>query len=326
MFAENEAKATRRASLPIHGYVGPNGAGKDLAMVHDALPDMRLRLPILTTIPLRDFTLPCLLCGTNDAGRTCECGQRRWPLYAYQEPFDSLHKLVGFKDGLILVSEVQGIASAREHTALPFECAIYLRKIRHYNSRFAWNAPDWEAPDVVIRRVTQAVTTCEGLRGEPHPLPCTDCGDAHIGKTKTCTSRGRRRLWNDNRAFKWRTFDRADFDRFNTLDTTDKAQKKRRLKPIVRQRYNRPGNIVETVYDTYGEVLDLAGIQHGGVCPQCGGTRRRRTCEGHSPTDDGSDAPISLRDWQAWDAAEVDGGAPEGGDVDSARSGRHRAA
>jgi hypothetical protein len=331
MFRESTAKATRRASLPIHAYLGRNGHGKDLAMTHDAMPDMALRLPILTTIPLRDFSQPCIRCGdNNNNGRACapECGQRLWPIYPYQEPFDSLSKLLGFRDGLVMLSEAQGIVSAREHQGLPYEVADHLRKIRHTNSRFCWNAPDWMAADAILRRVTLAVTESKGRMGVAHPLDCTECGEPHVGKTKHCKSQGRQRLWPDNRLFKWRTYDRNDFDNFNESQTNNTAQKHRKLRPLISQSYWRPGNVVESVYDTFGDVLNLGSVDRGGVCVICGGTRRRRQCLGHDSGEGGPvDPAVTLTDWLAWDEPEDDRrGAPVGGGpVVPALPGRHRA-
>jgi hypothetical protein len=302
MMRENWNKAGRRASLPIMGFLGRNGDGKDLAMVHDAMPDMMLGLPIVSTIPLYDWRKPCTVCDQSPCDRAC--GARKWPVYSQLVPLTSWDLLVDFREGLVLVSEIQGVASAKEHQGLPYQAANFLRKMRHHNVRFCWNAPDWMAADPVIRRVTKAVTHCKGARGVTHPLPCLDCGVPHDGPRKSCRSKGRARLWPDNRLFTWSTYDKADFEVWDVTRVNGQAQKSRRLKHLVRQRYWRPGGLVESVYNTYGDVLSLGTADMTGVCTTCGGTRQRRKCG--CPGVEPEASPVSLPEWRRWSAAEGD--------------------
>lgn len=280
MFGENWQKASRRDSLAIMGYLGRNGDGKDLCMVHDVMPDMMLGLPILSTIPLFDWRRPCTACGDNiGEGRKCGCGLRLWPTYHNLVAFDSWDLLTAFTEGVVLISEIQGVASAKEHQGLPYQAANYLRKMRHYDVRLAWNAPDWMAADPVVRRVTKAVTQCKGSAGVPHALKCVECGQEHYGPRRWCKNKGRARLWPDNRRFRWRTYDKADFEVWDPTRTHAKAQKNRKLRPMVVQNYWRPSGVVQTVYNTFGEVLGLGTADQAGICTSCGGSRERKKCK-----------------------------------------------
>jgi hypothetical protein len=276
MFTEDWAKAGKRSSLPIMAYVGGNGHGKDLAMVHDTIPTLLAGQPALSTVRLRDWLAPCRVCGSNPC--EVECGKRDWPDHPLWIPFRGFSDLLEFREGDVLMSEVQGVASAREHQGLPYEVANFLRKFRHYDVRLRWNAPDFAAPDAVIRRVTQAVTICKGSWGTPHALPCTECGECHVGPRRACKSKGRQRLWPDNRFFTWRTYDRSEFESWETAQANTQVRGGKRLKPLVVQHYRRTAGFVQEVYDTYGEVLSLGSADAAGVCITCGGARQRRKC------------------------------------------------
>jgi hypothetical protein len=85
------------------------------------------------------------------------------------------------------------------------------------------------------------------------------------------------REWADRRLFLWRSYDATVFDEWT-------LEKRKRLKPLVRQLFWRPGSDAERAYDTRAYVEKLGQVTDSGVCIDCGGTRRRQSCDCGSPT------------------------------------------
>lgn len=276
--------AHQRNSAAISGYVGENGGGKTACLVHDAMTAMEEGRRQLSTVRLADWKVACANCESNPCKDTCERSSR--PDHPLWVPFTSLEQLLDWRDGDVNMDEVQGIASAREHQGLPYQVANWLRKMRHYDVRLRWTAPDWMAPDSVIRRVTRGVTVCRGSVGKRHIEICPGCGDRHVKPTKRCELFGKSRLWMDNRMLTWKSYDARRFEEFN-VNRAETKVKSQRLRVTARQMYWRPGGEVERAYDTYGEVLSLGIADQSGVCVVCGGSRRRKQCPGHGEEDQG---------------------------------------
>lgn len=165
-----------RRSFAIRGYVGPNGGGKSLAMIHDILPSLDIGRPVLSTVRLIDPV-------TGDDH----------PLWL---PFLDYRQLVEFEHGDVLMDEVTGIASSRESHAMPMQVVNFLVQLRRRDVTLSWTSPGWARADKVMREVTQAVTTCKGF------LP--------VSRTEGS------RMWRDRRLFVWRTFDATQFDEWTT--------------------------------------------------------------------------------------------------------------
>lgn len=305
MLAENWDKAGRRLSSAVHAYIGPNGSGKTLAAVHDVMLSLEDGRKVLSSVPLLDWTADCTTCGNARCSKECSRAVR--PPHPLWVPFESLEQLLDWRDGDVLMDEVQGIASAREHQGLPYQVANVLRKLRHADARLLWTAPDWMAADAVIRRVSRAVTLCHGHMAVQHISPCSECGARHRRPVEGCSLTGRTRLWDDNRLVSWRTFDATAFEEFNVNRAQQTAQKGNRLKAQVKQMYWRPGGVAQYAYDTYGEVLSLGGADMAGVCVACGGVKRRKPC---SCPDSTGTAPVGLRDLLP--ALDADGGGAGG--------------
>lgn len=172
---DRNAGRDRRRLVPIHAYVGENGGGKSLAMVHDTLPSLDAGRRVLSTVRLLDPST----------------GQ----------PHKSYERLTDWKQVLnaehcdILFDEVVGIASSRESSGLPVQIANLLVQLRRRDVVLRWSAPAWARADKIIRETTQAVTVCKGYWGKR---------DADSP-----------RMWAQKRLFKWRTFDAFDFDQVN---------------------------------------------------------------------------------------------------------------
>lgn len=294
MWGDDAGKARQRSGAAIHAYVGPNGSGKTLAAVHDTMFDLDAGRPVLSTVPLCDWRVVCASCGAVPCDPTCPKPDR--PAHPLWVPFTSFEQLLGFRGGVVLMDEVQGVASAREHNGLPYQVANGLRKLRHADALLRWTAPDWMAPDAVIRRITKAVTLCDGSIPRPHFDACSDCGFVHRRPVAGgCQSRSLTRLWSDNRLMRWRTFDAQRFEEFS-VNRAESNQKAHKLKPMARQVYWRPRGSAQRAYDSYGEVIALGAADMAGVCIVCGGTRTRRKC---SCADHTGSAPVTLRDFTA---------------------------
>lgn len=173
---DREAGRTDRRSVPIHAYIGENGGGKSLAMVHDTLPSLDAGRTVLSTVKLLDST----------TGK---------PHSAYVRLTD-WGQLLDAEHCDVLFDEVVGIASARESSGMPVQVANLLVQLRRRDVVLRWSAPAWARADKIIRETTQAVTVCTGMLGKRDP-------DSP-------------RMWAQNRLFRWRTYDATAFDRLTT--------------------------------------------------------------------------------------------------------------
>src|SRR5690606_11450369 len=141
------ARSIRRG-LAIHAYVGWNGGGKSACMVYDTLPDLARGVPVLSTVRLLDYENPRPCEGCDD-----ERGHRKGHLAAHPAylPFRSFTDFMDFADrdgaGVVLMDEVQGIASSREHQQLPFQVAKMLHELRRSDLALRWSAVSWKRAD-----------------------------------------------------------------------------------------------------------------------------------------------------------------------------------
>lgn len=177
----------RRRSYPIIGYVGPNGGGKSLAMVHDTLPSLQRGRRVLSTVRLLD----------RETGKP-------HPLYV---PFTDFDQLLEARNCDVLMDEVVGIASSRESAKLPAPVQNILVQLRRRDVVLRWTAPNWARADKIIREVTQAVVECRGyFPGRPQAVD---------GSTL--------RLWAPKRVFSFSLFDTMDFEEW-TAGKRDKLE------------------------------------------------------------------------------------------------------
>lgn len=173
---DRNAGRMNRRQTPIHAYIGANGGGKSLAMVHDTLPSLDAGRKVLSTVRLLD-------------SRTGESH----PAY---EPLTDWGQLLEAEHCDVLFDEVVGIASARESQGMPVQVANLLVQLRRRDVVLRWSAPAWARADKIIRETTQAVTVCSG----------------YLGKRVKDSPR----LWAPKRLFKWSTYDALDFDQAST--------------------------------------------------------------------------------------------------------------
>lgn len=175
MYSDSSSKAAQRRSYPIRAYVGPNGGGKSLAAVHDALHAMDNGRRVLSNVRLWDP----------------ETGQphRLWV------PLTSFQQLLYARNCDVLLDEVTGVASSRESTSLPPQVANLLVQLRRRDLSLSWTTPAWARADKIIREVTQLVTVCTGKMPERQ-------------------SDGLRE-WRPKRLFVWKSYDAGSFDEWS---------------------------------------------------------------------------------------------------------------
>lgn len=280
-------KRLKRRGFPIHGYVGPNGHGKSLAMVYDTLPSLDAGRPVLSTVRLLDFRNP----RDCEGGARCddpeghalitrrvwfdeEAGQLRraevdsgrvhQAAHPFYVPFRDYRQLMSWRDGDVLMDEVTGVASSRESKNMPAPVANMLVQLRRRNIALRWTAPAWGRADVIMREVTQAVTLCLGYfptraKVEPGSPP---------------------QLWGQRRGFRFSTFDAALMDEFEAQRASD-------AEPEFSQLMWRPAGLATGAYDTGDDVSSLGWAMESGVCIGCGGRRsiQKCGCSDHGGTD-----------------------------------------
>lgn len=165
--------AQKRRKFDIHAYVGLNGSGKTLSMIHDTWPSLRAGRKVLSTVRLIDP-----MTGKDH------------PQYERLTEWSQLFEAHSCD---VLFDEVQGIANSRASQGMPVQVQTFLHQLRRRDIRLRWTSPSWSRADLLLREVTQAVTICRGYFPEPR----------HVA--------GERLAWGSNRLFRWLTYDAADF-------------------------------------------------------------------------------------------------------------------
>jgi len=169
---KSKASRTRRG-FTIHAYIGANGHGKSLAMMHDTYLSITKGRPILSTVRVLD----------PRTGRT----------YENYTPLTHLDQLIDVRGADVLLDEIVGALPSMPGQALPVEVQLLLNQLRRRDVALRWTAPSWMRCNVVLREVTQAVTVCRGY------FP------------KYEHSEESERVWGMNRLFRWTTYDAYEF-------------------------------------------------------------------------------------------------------------------
>lgn len=164
-----------RRSYSIRAYVGANGSGKSLAMVHDLIPSLDMGRPVLSAVPILDP-----LTGEPH------------PLYV---PFTDFRQLLTWRGGDVLLDEITGIASSRASQSLPYQVENFLPQLRRRDVTLSWTAISWLRADIILRELSQSVTICKGMFPK-----------------KSVTQD---RMWRDNRLFKWSSYDASEFEEWS---------------------------------------------------------------------------------------------------------------
>lgn len=266
-----KARSLRRG-FPIMAYVGANGGGKSLAAVYDTLPTLAAGRPVVSTVRILDPAtgLP-------------------HPLWVQLDDFRVLLE-VEFCD--VILDEVTGVASSRESAGLPAAVANHLMQLRRRDVALRWTAPNWKRADTLIREVSQGITTCSGFAPEAAPAVA-----------------GQDRMWKSRRGFFWRSYDAKNFDEWSTAKERS-SSKAHRLRPTARQIvwrnkfFGAPSLIAADSYDTFDAVLSLGAVNDAGLCMDCGGKRRARTC-GCVPGQPGTAPSDGMLRWRDLGAGNV---------------------
>lgn len=242
-----------RRGYGIRGYVGANGHGKSLAMVHDILPSLDACRPVLSNVRLLDWRnpRPC-----DDPECVSEDHHRHLAAHPSYVPLTDFAQLLEWRSGDVLLDEVTGVASSRESAALPVQVVNLLVQLRRRDVTLSWTAPSWARADKVIREVSQIVVECRGMMPKARP---TEDGSA---------------MWKDKRLFWWRAYDATAFQ-----DWTD--GKREKAVRVASEWHWRPRHEAHSAYDTYDTVSALGWAMESGLCLACGGKRSvpRCTCQ-----------------------------------------------
>ncbi len=262
-----------RRGIPISAYVGPNGGGKSLAMVHDTLPTLEgIRWECEN--PAHEHTAAGVTAGTRrvlstvQLLETIEVGAQppvedgevldglsvaADGLVSVQHPLCDLlrswRQLVRAEHCDVLLDEITGSAGSRGYGSLPPQMVQLFVQLRRRDVILRYTTPNWGRTDVVLREVTQAVTTCKGFFWERTPGL----------------------LWPSKRLFRWATYDAADWEEMS-------MQKVAKTKPLQVGWYWRPGRPAMLAYSTRDAVTTLDHVSEAGLCIECGGTRAKAKC------------------------------------------------
>lgn len=239
-----------RRSLPIGAYVGANGGGKTLAMVHDTLPTLAgIRWECAN--PTHKHTEAGVTSGVRTVLSTVELRKaatgKLHPLY---RPLTGWRQLVVAEHCDVLLDEVTGAASSRSYQALPPQLLQLFLQLRKADVIMRYSTPNWARTDVVLREVTQAVTVCKGFMWEK--------GDREL-------------LWPAKRLFRWATYDAIEWEALS-------MEKVAKTKPLLVVWYWRPGRTAMLSYNTRDSVSTLDHVSDSGLCLTCGGKRSQAKC------------------------------------------------
>lgn len=239
-----------RRGYGIRGYVGPNGHGKSLAMVHDIMPSLASGRPVLSNVRLLDWEnrRPC-----DDPACDQEDHDRHYAAHPLYVPLVDYGQLLEWRHGDVLLDEITGIASSREYHGLPVQVVNLLVQLRRRDVTLSWTAPSWARADKVLREVSQIVVECRGYFGE-------------VRQTEDGTAQ-----WRDRRLFRWVTFDATSFDEWSS-GKRDKSVK------INGEWHRRKRHDSHLAYDTYDQVGALGWAMESGLCIACGGKRSVPRC------------------------------------------------
>lgn len=254
-----------RRTFGIGAYVGKNGSGKTLSMVRDVLPDLDAGIPVLGTLALiSPETAPSVAAadlawanlGVSDLKPLDRPLALPHPLWT---PLKSFYQLDKFRDGTVMLDEIQGVADSRDQ-GLPAEVRNRIFKLRARNCRFLYTTIDYSAVDKRVRQVTKVLTFCKGQ------LPLRAPGQ----------------IWGANRLFYYRTFDPDDFLDFT--EAWNRTTESKRPK-VVKSQWswiNKDLLRASQTYCTTSPVLAIGSSAHGSKCLECGKKRKLEYCEGHS--------------------------------------------
>jgi hypothetical protein len=229
-----------RSRYGIHSFIGENGSGKTNVMVRQALRQLARGRTVISNVPL--FI-------DKAAGE----------LHPNFVPFTRWADLKDVSRCCLVFDEVTAFANARENAPLPPQMQVIFNQLRKRKITVLWASPSWEDATAQLRRVTRAVTFCEGFWSDKAAYKAASAvGDAEFDEA-----------WIPNRLFHARTFRKSTTAEFSLKDAGQ---------PEVDEWYWGPGSPSFAAYDTNEETSRLQEADEVGVCMECGGGRRRDEC------------------------------------------------
>lgn len=235
----SEAAEIARSRHGIHAFLGENGSGKTNLMMRQAGRALDRGRTVISTVPMY----------SDKANRI---------LHPNYVPFDSWKCLEKARDCHIVMDEMTGVANARDSAQLPGEIQLILNQLRKRKITVLWSSPAWEDAQVQIRRVTRAVTLCEGAYADKAAYKAAQTGSAEFDEA-----------WIPNRLFHARTYRKR---------ITSDFKVERNQEPDVEEYYWGPGSPSFDRYDTNEETTRLQEAGDAGQCLTCLGNRRRDEC------------------------------------------------
>ncbi|WBU38525.1 hypothetical protein [Homoserinibacter sp. YIM 151385] len=241
MFAPRSDAEAMRARYGIHAFVGANGSGKTNLMVRQAARALERGTTVYSNIPIF-------------------ADRATGELHPKYVALTSFEQLMTIRDGILLLDEMTGIANARDNAPLPGPIQLVLNQLRKRKLVCYHSSPAWEDTTAQIRRVTRAVTFCEGSFPDRRAVAAAS------------SSSDFDEAWVPNRFFRARTFpkdNRADWG----LSAAVKLGQ-----PLVEEFYWGPGCRSFQMYDTNAETFVFGSSNDYGTCVVCEGSRRRLEC------------------------------------------------
>lgn len=285
------ASVARRRAAGVAAYVGANGSGKSLLCALDTVPTLA-GIPWNCESPDHWHTAEGVTSGVRRVLSTMRFtlpDGRDHPLWV---PLDDYVKILRAEHCDLVLDEVGGAAaSSTGGDDLPGPVKASLQELRRRDVLCRHTAPGWMRATKSLRECTQTVTLVQGYASTPHRFVVSFPGPHSVERVDTvegvlvedvCEVAGEHehdsgRVWGARRLHLARTFDATLFEEWTNA-------KRDKIKPLCRQVFWRPGSLAERVYDTHAHVEKLGQITDSGICIDCGGHRRRRSCDCESPT------------------------------------------
>lgn len=293
LLTPNDRFVKKGRSLPIHGFVGPNGGGKSLLLAQQTLPTLK-GISWSCDNPDHLHTIEGKTHGTRRVLSTMAFitpSGAPHPLYV---PLTDYSQILSAEHVDLILDEVGGAVASTTGADIPMGVKASLQELRRREVVCRWTAPSWARASKVLREVSQGVTLTMGFLpvahtdGVPFDGPHATESMSVDGETleyDTCDIEGEHdhpsgRLWGARRLMFARTFDATIFEEWTT-------EKRKAIKPEARTLFWRPGSAAERAYDTHAHVEKLGQVTDSGTCDQCSGHRARKKCT--------CDAPAVLR-------------------------------
>jgi hypothetical protein len=247
-----------RPEFPIEAYVGPNGSGKTYgAVLFSVIPAWEAGRPVVSNLRLYPERL----------GFSAD-------LF---EPLESWRQIPHMRNRYLLLDEISSVLPSRQAAGVPPDLLRRMNQLRKADVRVGWTAPNWARCDILLREVTQAVTTSRSRMPDhfvrtPGSYLMPRYPSGRIARKDNGKRQRTPPGWEPRRWFTYLTYDAIEFEEFN-------AAAVKGVKPKSVIHHWRPKHNVQNAYGTLEEVGLMDHLDDVGQCLACGGHRRRRNCD-----------------------------------------------